>query len=251
MSLKSLYLLIFTLILSSYQKDDDFLISQKAYKRVKIAFEKNQKNVENSLKKFKLDLNNFNLLFVAYKDLDELEIYVKSKNETKYQHYKTFQICSRSGVLGPKNKQGDGQVPEGIYHIDRFNPTSNFLLSLGLNYPNQSDLIRSNTKYPGGDIFIHGSCVSIGCLPMTDEFIQEIYMMAVLAKNNGQKSIPVYIFPFKMNDDNMGIYLNKYGNNENLVSFWKNLKPAYNLFKKHQKEIKHKVLKDGKYLFFD
>ncbi len=125
------------------------------------------------------------------------------------------------------------------------------MLSLGLNYPNQSDLIRSNTKYPGGDIFIHGSCVSIGCLPMTDEFIQEIYMMAVLAKNNGQKSIPVYIFPFKMNDDNMGIYLNKYGNNENLVSFWKNLKPAYNLFNKHRKEIKYKVLKDGKYLFFD
>jgi murein L,D-transpeptidase YafK len=153
--------------------------------------------------------------------------------------------------LGPKNKQGDGQVPEGIYYIDRFNPSSNFFLSLGLNYPNKSDLKRCKTKFPGGDIFIHGSCVSIGCLPMTDEQIKEIYMLSVLAKNNGQEAIPVYIFPFKMNDENINTYRKKFDVNSQVIEFWENLKTAFILFNKNKREIKYQVQKDGKYQFYN
>jgi murein L,D-transpeptidase YafK len=71
-------------------------------------------------------------------------------------------------------------------------------LSLGLNYPNQADKIRSKASDLGGDIFIHGSCVSIGCLAMTDESIKEIYTLAILARNSNQMKIPVIIAPFTM-----------------------------------------------------
>lgn len=70
-------------------------------------------------------------------------------------------------------------------------------MSLGLNYPNLSDRKKSKATNLGGDIFIHGDCVTIGCLPMTNELIKEIYLYAIYAKNNGQEKIPVYIFPIQ------------------------------------------------------
>ncbi|WGU69538.1 L,D-transpeptidase family protein [Capnocytophaga canimorsus] len=146
------------------------------------------------------------------------------KKEHTYRKIISYPICSRSGKLGPKRKQGDGQVPEGFYHIDRFNPSSNFYLSLGLNYPNLSDKRKSKVHDLGGDIFIHGACVTVGCLPMTDNYIKEIYLLATYARNNGQNKIPVYLFPFKMTDKNMQIYKGKYKYNEELISFWNNLK---------------------------
>ena len=72
----------------------------------------------------------------------------------------------QSGTMGPKRLQGDYQVPEGFYYINEFNPNSNYHLHLGLNYPNASDKILSDSLRPGGDIYIHGSCVSIGCIPL-------------------------------------------------------------------------------------
>ncbi|MBC7451384.1 MAG: hypothetical protein H7259_07840, partial [Cytophagales bacterium] len=65
--------------------------------------------------------------------------WAKGKTSTQFTLTKTYSICSASGTSGPKRKQGDNQVPEGVYYIDRFNPASNFHLSLGLNYPNTSD----------------------------------------------------------------------------------------------------------------
>ena len=89
--------------------------------------------------------------------------------------------------------QGDYQVPEGFYYINEFNPNSNYHLSLGLNYPNASDRILSDSLSPGGDIYIHGSCVSVGCIPVTDEQIEEIYIIASYAKASGQDYIPTHL----------------------------------------------------------
>ncbi|MBN2056565.1 L,D-transpeptidase family protein [bacterium] len=114
---------------------------------------------------------------------------------------KTYPVCSMSGDLGPKLQQGDSQVPEGCYHVDRFNPASNFHLSLGLDYPNETDRQRSAGKNPGGDIFIHGACVSIGCLAMGDAAIEELYTLAVLVRDQGQRAIPVHIFPGRMDEE--------------------------------------------------
>ncbi len=109
------------------------------------------------------------ILLRAYKQESELELWAKNKKDKQYTLLKTYKICASSGTLGPKRKQGDIQVPEGFYVIDRFNPVSNFYLSLGVSYPNASDKILGVKGALGGDIFIHGNCVTIGCLPISDD----------------------------------------------------------------------------------
>lgn len=116
-----------------------------------------------------------NLFIRAFKQEKELEIWAGSR---KLRLIKTYPILAASGVLGPKLQRGDRQVPEGWYYINRFNPKSRFHLSLGLNYPNEADKIRSAGRDPGDDIFIHGSNKSIGCLAMGDPAIEEIYGLA-------------------------------------------------------------------------
>jgi murein L,D-transpeptidase YafK len=189
------------------------------------------------------------MLIVAYKAEDLLEIYVKKKTETTYSKLASYEICSRSGTYGPKRQAGDGQVPEGFYYIDRFNPASSYYLSLGVSYPNQSDKLKSKAKNLGGDIFIHGSCVTIGCMPMTNDKIKEIYLYAIYAKSNGQTKIPVYIFPFRMTDANMKKWAASYANESELLSFWKNIKSGYDKFETNKKELTVTVAKNGDYIF--
>jgi murein L,D-transpeptidase YafK len=128
-------------------------------------------------------------LFIrAFKQERELEIWAGAR---KLRLIKTYPILAASGVLGPKLQRGDRQVPEGWYHINRFNPRSRFHLSLGINYPNDADRIRSAGRDPGDDIFIHGSNKSIGCLAMGDLAIEEIYGLACDMKSR----IQVLILP--------------------------------------------------------
>lgn len=115
------------------------------------------------------------VFFRAFKQEKELEIWAGAR---PLRLVKTYPILAASGILGPKLQRGDRQVPEGWYFINRFNPKSRFHLSLGLNYPNEADRIRSAGKDPGDDIFIHGSNKSIGCLAMGDPAIEEIYGLA-------------------------------------------------------------------------
>ena len=115
----------------------------------------------------------------------------------------TYPVCAQSGRVGPKRREGDAQVPEGVYALDRFNPQSNFHLSLGLNYPNDSDRRRSKAKRLGGDIFIHGNCVTIGCLPIQDGPMEELYVMTVDARSAGAKPIVVHVFPARMTAENL------------------------------------------------
>ena len=240
---------ILGLFFLSFTNKTDFLTEQKKFERVRTAFEQKQGILEKTLNENEISVDNLNLLLIAYKDNDLLEVYAKTKLAKSYKKILSYDICSRSGILGPKRKQGDEQVPEGFYHINRFNPKSNFYLSLGLNYPNLADEKKSNASNLGGDIFIHGSCVTIGCLPMTDNLMKEVYLLAVYAKNNGQNNIPVYIFPFKMSDQNMTTYKTKFKDNKELISFWDNLKFGYDKFFKSSKELNIKVKENGDYTF--
>ena len=82
---------------------------------------------------------------------------------------KVYPILAASGGIGPKLREGDGQVPEGLYAIESLNPNSRFHLSLRIDYPNADDRRRAQTDgrtQLGGDIMIHGSNASIGCLAM-------------------------------------------------------------------------------------
>ncbi|MCU0437914.1 MAG: L,D-transpeptidase family protein [Raineya sp.] len=214
--------------------------------RVKTAYKEKKAIIENKLKEKNLKLEDIHILFVAYKAEKQLTIYVKNKQATQYNKLISYDICASSGDLGPKRKSGDYQVPEGFYHIDRFNPASSYYLSLGVNYPNSSDKIKSTAKDLGGDIFIHGACVTIGCMPMTNDKIKEIYIYALEAKNNGQNKIPIYIFPFKMTHENIKKYKSSYADH---TSFWENLKVGYDKFHQNYKELSFNVDKNGDYQF--
>jgi murein L,D-transpeptidase YafK len=171
----------------------------------------------------------------SFKYDSEIELWVKSKKEEKYKLFKTYKICALAGTLGPKRMAGDYQVPEGFYYITEFNPRSLYHLSLELNYPNASDKLLSDLSQPGGEIYIHGSCVTTGCIPITDEQIEELYIIAAHAKDLGQDFIPVHIFPVNFKNQRSVGYLNKYLQNfsEN-TSFEKNMKNAFFYFEKYR-----------------
>lgn len=247
--MKTITVFVLTYIIAAFVSQPDFLAEQKKYERVRAAFQEKGKIVTQQLAESSLKPDDLNILIMAFKAEDKLELYAKKKVDESYKLLTTYDICARSGQLGPKRRQGDNQVPEGFYYIDRYNPISNFYLSLGLDYPNQSDRKKSKAANLGGDIFIHGSCVTIGCLPMTDDKIKEIYLYAIHARNNGQLKIPVYVFPFKMTDQNSTSYKLRYGNNTALIRFWENLKTGYDRFRRYKKELVVSVDANGDYRF--
>jgi murein L,D-transpeptidase YafK len=134
------------------------------------------------------------LIFVGLKDEAKLEIWASnSSDEAKL--IRSYPILAASGKIGPKLKEGDYQVPEGIYKIESLNPNSMFHLSLRVNYPNSFDKAiakKENRINLGGDIFIHGNVVSIGCLAMGDEAAEELF---VLSAETGLNNIKVIISP--------------------------------------------------------
>lgn len=241
---------ILLLILTSFTLNDGFLAEQKRFARVKSAFLEKGRIVDEMLIENGLRSDDLQILFVTFKAEQQLDVYAKSVSDSYYIRIHSYSICQSSVRLGPKQRQGDMLIPEGFYYISKFNPTSNFHLSLGINYPNLSDRRRSSTQDLGGDIYIHGSCVSAGCIPMTDDAIKEIYLFALHAKNCDQQNIPVYIFPFKMTDQNNLQYSQHYNNNPELIKFWTNLKEGFDKFEANKKELKVFVDDDGNYLYF-
>jgi murein L,D-transpeptidase YafK len=170
----------------------------------------------------------------SFKYDSEMEVWVKNKQNEKYKLFKTYKICALAGSLGPKRMAGDYQVPEGFYYINEFNPRSLYHLSLGLNYPNASDRMLCDLSQPGGDIYIHGSCVTTGCIPITDGQIEELYVLAAHAKDMGQDFIPVHIFPVNFNSTRSVAYLNHFLANFNeFVPFEKSMQNAFFYFEKN------------------
>ncbi len=142
----------------------------------------------------KLDYPPNKLAFLAFKDKRVLEVYVASADE-KFQHLSDYKILAASGKLGPKLRQGDFQVPEGLYRIEALEPNTPYHLGLRLNYPNAFDLDHARIdgrEDPGGDILIHGSNGSVGCLAMGDEVAEDLFVMAHDTKS---REIPVIICP--------------------------------------------------------
>ena len=223
---------------------DNFKNQQQQFPRVKTAYKEKESTVKELFASKGLQLGS-EIFIRAFKKEAQLEVWAKAASEGGFKLIKTYAICSSSGEMGPKRSQGDGQVPEGFYEIDRFNPSSNFYLSLGLNYPNKSDKILGKGNL-GGDIFIHGSCVTIGCMPLTDDKIMEVYLMAIEARSGGQQKIQVHVFPCRMNAS--GIKTLE-GIDPNLSSFWKNIQQGYAFFEEKKALPTVSVLLSGEYSF--
>ena len=167
----------------------------------------------------------------SFKYERQLEVWVKSDLKQPYKLLKTYKVCQQSGSTGPKRVEGDYQVPEGFYYINEFNPNSNYHLSLGLNYPNASDKILSDQSRPGSAIYIHGDCVSTGCIPITDAPIEELYFLASSVKTQGQEFIPVHVFPIRYNVKKSADFLQaSMKDNTYLQQFNNNIKEMFDYF---------------------
>ncbi len=160
----------------------------------------------------------------------------------------SFPILASSGGPGPKRHQGDRQVPEGFYEIDRFNPASLFHLSLGLNYPNAADRILADRADPGGDIFIHGSNVSVGCAPLGNDAIEQLYLAALDTRTRGQARTHVHVFPARMKGAEWDAFAAEHtAAAPALARFWAQLQPAYDAFESTRRIPTFTVAPDGSY----
>ncbi len=182
------------------------------------------------------------MLIRAFKSEMKLELWVKSSYSNQYDLFKTYNICSKSGVLGPKLKEGDKQTPEGFYNVtkDRLNPNSQYFLSFNIGFPNEYDRSHGRT---GSLLMIHGNCVSVGCLAMTDKSIAEIYLIVEQNFKYGNQSIPIHIYPFRMSHENM--YARR---TSKWYPFWQNLKEGYDHFERYSTPAKVKA-QNGRYIF--
>ena len=204
-----------------------FLASCKDKSRVRKAERRNSERMQHEILDKTLETGNF-VYIRAFKEERELELYLKSKSSGKFELYRTYPIAAASGTLGPKLNEGDRQIPEGFYfsHAKDMNPNSSFHLSFNVTYPNAYDRAHQRT---GSFIMVHGSNVSIGCLAMTDEKIEEIYTLCQAALDNGQPFFGVHIFPFRMTPERMA-----QAADSPHLPFWKNLKTGYDLFKENK-----------------
>jgi murein L,D-transpeptidase YafK len=226
-----------------------FKETQLKHSRVKTAYGEKEAVVKEYFTEKKLSYQKFQLFIRAFKKEQTLEVWIKEIGKEEFELIHTYDFCTSSGMLGPKRKEGDLQIPEGIYHINHFNPQSNFYLSLGLNYPNASDKILSHATKPGGSIYIHGNCVTIGCIPITDDKIKELYVLAVEARTGGQEKIPVHVFPAKLDHGTVEKLITEHAPNEKIQHFWKNLEPIYQDFESTKKPRTVKVNTKGEYYF--
>lgn len=179
----------------------------------------------------------------------QLEVWVKEEADSIFKLFKTYKVCMQSGTMGPKRMEGDYQVPEGFYYINEFNPNSNYHLALGLNYPNASDKVLSDYSRPGNSIYIHGSCVSTGCIAISDFPIEELYVLATEVKEQGQDFIPVHVFPVKYNVKKSLEYLAiTTKDNQPLQSFSISLKNAFDYFEAKKQLPVFLVNRKGQYI---
>ena len=242
--IKTLMLVSFLFALSFQTDSDAFKNSQIKYKNVKTAYTNKWENLQKLLKDKGIDINNFEIHIRSFKYEKQLEIWCRNKSSEKFVLLKTMDICASSGDLGPKRKEGDGQVPEGFYEVSWFNPMSDYHLGLKINYPNASDRKKAKGR-PGGDIMIHGNCVTIGCIPLQDEPIEELYVLCVETKNK-KHEVGVSIYPCRLTNQNFDL-LNKNHDAEK-IKFWTVLKSVYQYFEDNKTLPKITLDKNGDYV---
>lgn len=158
-----------------------------------------------------------------FKEESELELWIEGA-DGRYALFRSWPVCTWSGTLGPKQREGDNQAPEGFYRVAaaQMNPHSRYHLSFDLGYPNEYDRAHGRT---GSFLMVHGACVSIGCYAMGDAAIEEIYTLASAAHAGGQRAFDVHAFPFRPDAARLG--------REEASpwhAFWSGLAPAYTAF---------------------
>ncbi|WP_288113093.1 L,D-transpeptidase family protein [Flavobacterium sp.] len=152
-------------------------------------------SLQNNFAKNNIESNDFEMAILAFKKEQILEVVVRKNENESWKLLKMYPFTAFSGKIGPKLKNGDKQIPEGIYQMEYLNPNSKYHLSIKVNYPNAFDIEKAKLDGRtdlGGDIMIHGKSVTIGCIAVGDKNIEEIFILATKTKN---KHFPIIIAP--------------------------------------------------------
>jgi len=176
----------------------------------------------------------------VFKQDSSLEVWMK--NRAGWQLFRSYAICRWSGNLGPKLMTGDHQAPEGFYTVTerQLNPNSRRYLAFNLGFPNAYDRSHGRT---GAFLMIHGGCTSVGCYAMTDRNVDDIYRLVAAALANGQPSVSVHAFPFRMTEANLALHAQS-----KWAPFWRELKTGYDRFEE-TREVPMASVVNGHYVF--
>lgn len=171
-----------------------------------------------------------------------LELFVREHQKKTFKLFRAYPVAAMSGHLGPKEREGDFQAPEGFYYVPprQMNPHSRFHLSFNLGYPNLYDRVHGRT---GSHLMVHGSRVSAGCFAMTDAKIEEIYTLCHAALSKGQSYFRIHCFPFRMT-----VLRLARERSSKWHSFWSNLQEGYDFFERNRTPPNVEVA-NGKYAF--
>lgn len=166
-----------------------------------------------------------------FKEEKTLEIWLKTglNSGATYKLYKSFDICNYSGKLGPKISEGDKQAPEGFYHVpagDVLWNSRKWPRALNLAFPNIFDGL---TKRTGSYLLIHGGCSSVGCYALKNGPMSVLYDLVSIALKQGQKVIPIHIFPFRFSKKNW-----KKHKGHKFIKFWQVMQPVYDSFNENR-----------------
>ncbi len=134
------------------------------------------------------------IALLAFKKEKHIQLFARDeKKQWRYIH--TYPLTAYSGKLGPKLRERDRQIPEGIYRLTAFNPFSAMHLSLMINYPNGFDKLQASKEgrnHLGGNIFLHGKAMSVGCLAIGDRAMDQLF---TLTRRVGLGHVQVIIAP--------------------------------------------------------
>ncbi len=247
--MKSLLVILFLFSATpQISAQSSFISSQKQYPKVAIAIKLKEDSLKKQLAALHISWPVKQIYVRSFKYDSQLEVWVRNRQKDPFILFKTYKVCALSGALGPKRIEGDYQVPEGFYYINQFNPKSSYQLALGLNYPNASDRLLSDSAKPGNDIFIHGSCVTVGCIPINSQ-IEELYLLASYAHDQGEDFIPVHIFPIRYSIEKSREFLVKSSKDDPVYQrFSGRLKEVYDYFEENKKLPLITINKNGEYI---
>jgi murein L,D-transpeptidase YafK len=206
-----------------------FLNLQLTFPRVQLAKQQTDNNLRLLLRQNGVNYPPKSIYLRAFKQEQLLEIW--ASDAVQFKFIKSYTFTAFSGKIGPKIREGDLQIPEGLYIIDTFNPNSKFHLSFRINYPNTMDSVRNkNEQNPGSDIYIHGGNQTTGCIPIGDENIAELYWLCAQSYVINQ-NIPIHIFPCKMEEKNLHTIYTTFPEH---IDFWNTMKLTYHYFQSHK-----------------
>ncbi len=138
------------------------------------------------------------LTLVVLKQEQTLEVHASGRENGGFRFVRSYPVLAASGHAGPKLREGDRQVPEGLYGIENLNPNSAYHLALRVDYPNDFDRQQARAEGRGnlgGDIMIHGDAVSAGCVAVGDPAAEDLFVLAALA---GTRNVRVIMSPLDL-----------------------------------------------------